>query len=415
MKDFCKHIFLGIAIFALKTVSEQPMLFASVYPDYSYSYSHLTEPSLLFQTPDSVVLPFPIPSGDGQGDGEAPSSPLFLQPPQNITTTVVYDPVAKIYTVYYKVGDINIRPPQAMSEDEYRRFQFEQSMREYWQQRQKGETSARGSGILPRLQVGGETFDRVFGSNVIEIIPQGTAELIFGVTHTKTDNPNIAEDLRSNVTFDFKSKIQMNVDGTVGEKLKMSVNYNTEATFDFEQNVKVEYTGFEDEIIQKIEAGNVSLPLPGSLITGSHSLFGLKTQLKFGKLTVTSIFSKQDGQTQVMEVRGGAQIKDFEIQADEYEANKHFFLSHYFRDTYNQSLQNLPIVNSGINITRIEVWITNKQSNFENSRDIVAFHDIGENQHNIFANQIFSQTTGGDNPTNNRNNLYEWMTTTYQE
>ncbi len=414
MKDFCKHIFLGIAIFALKTVSEQPMLFASVYPDYSYSYSHLTEPSLLFQTPDSVVLPFPIPSGDGQGDGEAPSSPLFLQPPQNITTTVVYDPVAKIYTVYYKVGDINIRPPQAMSEDEYRRFQFEQSMREYWQQRQKGETSARGSGILPRLQVGGETFDRVFGSNVIEIIPQGTAELIFGVTHTKTDNPNIAEDLRSNVTFDFKSKIQMNVDGTVGEKLKMSVNYNTEATFDFEQNVKVEYTGFEDEIIQKIEAGNVSLPLPGSLITGSHSLFGLKTQLKFGKLTVTSIFSKQDGQTQVMEVRGGAQIKDFEIQADEYEANKHFFLSHYFRDTYNQSLQNLPIVNSGINITRIEVWITNKQSNFENSRDIVAFHDIGENQHNIFANQIFSQTTGGDNPTNNRNNLYEWMTTTYQ-
>jgi len=390
------------------------MLFASVFFADSYDNTAIIDLRHDVQSPDSIILPYPIPPGDGIEDVASPSSPLFMSPPQNITTTVEYDPIAKLYTIYYKVGNINIRPPQVMSEDEYRRFQFEQSMREYWQQRQSGETGARGSGILPRLQVGGETFDRIFGSNIIEIIPQGTAELVFGVTHTRTDNYTIPEDLRRNTTFDFQSKIQMNVDGTVGEKLRMSVNYNTEATFDFENNVKVEYTGFEDEIIQKIEAGNVSLPLPGSLITGSHSLFGLKTQLRFGKLTVTSIFSKQDGQTQVMEVRGGAQIKDFEIQADEYEVNKHFFLSHYFRDTYNQSLQNLPIVNSGINITRIEVWITNKQSNFDNSRDVVAFHDIGENQQNIFANNIFSQILSGLNPSNGRNNLYDLMITTYR-
>lgn len=245
------------------------------------------------QQPDTIKLPYPIPKTD---EGST-ASPLFMSQPQNVKVEVVYNAQTKQYVVYYKVGDVNIRPPRVMSEEEYRNFQFEQSMREYWQQRRQGETATRGSGILPRLQVGGETFDRIFGSNVIEIIPQGTAELVFGVSGSRTDNPTIAENYRSNYTFDFQSKIQMNVNGTVGEKLRMEVNYNTEATFDFENNVKLEYTGFEDEIIQKIEAGNVSLPLPGTLITGSSSLFGLKTQLRFGRLTVTSIFSKQNSQT----------------------------------------------------------------------------------------------------------------------
>jgi cell surface protein SprA len=359
-----------------------------------------------FSAPDTIKLPFPIPKDE---DLMGSTSPLFMSQPQNVRVEVDYNPNTKQYTVYYKVGDVSIRPPRVMSEQEYRSFQFEQSMRNYWQQRRMGETSARGSGILPRLEVGGETFDRIFGSNVIEIIPQGTAELLFGVSGSRTDNPVIAENYRKNFTFDFQSKIQMNVNGTVGEKLRMEVNYNTEATFDFENNVKLEYTGFEDEIIQKIEAGNVSLPLPGSLITGSHSLFGLKTQMRFGRLTVTSIFSKQNSETQVLEVRGGAQSKEFEIQADEYEANKHFFLSHYFRDTYNQSLQNLPIVNSGINITRIEVWVTNKRGNFDNSRDIVAFHDIGENSQNIY-NSDFSQEQSGNFPRNQLNDLYRRVT-----
>lgn len=366
-------------------------------------------PFLSPQQPDTLKLHYPIP----KTDDEINTSPLFMSQPQNVKVVVEYDSKTKQYTVYYKVGDINIRPPKVMNEAEYRDFQFEQSMRGYWQQRRQGETGGRGSGILPRLQVGGETFDRIFGSNVIEIIPQGTAELVFGVSGSRTDNPTIAENYRKNYTFDFQSKIQMNVNGTVGEKLRMEVNYNTEATFDFENNVKLEYTGFEDEIIQKIEAGNVSLPLPGTLITGSSSLFGLKTQLRFGRLTVTSIFSKQNSETQVLEVSGGAQSKEFDIQADEYEANKHFFLSHYFRDTYNQSLQSLPIVNSGINITRIEVWVTNKRGNFDNSRDIVAFHDLGENIRNIYAKPFVAQAESGAYPRNSINNLYKDLISTY--
>ena len=363
---------------------------------------------LNLQDPDTLNLPFPIPPDEDQA-----SSPLYMSTPGNITTEVEYNPKTKLYTIYYKVGNVNIRAPKVMNAEEYSSFQFEQSMREYWQQRSGGGKIDRGSGILPKLEVGGESFDRIFGSNVIEIIPEGNAELLFGITSSKTDNPTISEDLRRNTTFDFQSKIQMNVNGTVGEKLRLEINYNTEATFDFENNVTVDYTGFEDEIIQDIEAGNVSLPLPGSLITGSHSLFGLKTQLKFGKLYVTSIFSQQNSETQVMEVKGGAQTKEFDIQADEYEENKHFFLSHYFRDTYNRSLENLPIINSGINITRVEVWVTNKRGAFDDSRDIVAFHDIGENQNNIYASHLFNQVEGGNNPRNTINNLYELMTNDY--
>ncbi|MDD2196474.1 MAG: cell surface protein SprA [Bacteroidales bacterium] len=388
------------------------LLFAAPVKASSFTTGNIAVYSnILAPAPDTTTLQYPIPSDEDLQN----SSPLFMSTPQNITTEVEYDPKTKQYTIYYKVGNVNIRTPRVMSENEYRQFQFEQSMRNYWQQKQKGETSSRGSGILPRLQVGGETFDRIFGSNVIEIIPQGSAELVFGITSSNTKNYQIAEDLRKNTTFDFQSKIQMNVNGTVGEKLRMEVSYNTEATFDFENNVKLEYTGFEDEIIQKIEAGNVSMPLPGSLITGSHSLFGLKTQLRFGRLTVTSIFSKQNSQSQVMEVSGGAQSKEFDIQADEYEANKHFFLSHYFRDTYNQSLQNLPIVNSGVNITRIEVWMTNKRNNFEETRDMIAFHDLGENQQNIYSTNNFSQQIGGFNqsPGNQVNDLYEKMTNVY--
>lgn len=360
---------------------------------------------------DTTVLPYPIP----QNEDDQGSSPFYMSLPQNITTEVTYDAASKLYTIYYKIGNINIRPPKVMSEAEYRQFQFEESMRNYWHEKQRGESGARGSGILPSLQVGGETFDRIFGSNVIEITPQGSAELLFGITSTRTDNYEISEEMRKNTTFDFQSKIQMNVTGTVGEKLRMEVDYNTEATFDFENNVKLEYTGFEDEIIQKIEAGHVSLPLPGTLISGSHSLFGIKTQLKFGRLTVTSIFSKQNSQSQVLEVRGGAQSREFSIQADEYEANKHFFLSHYFYDNYNRSLQNLPIINSGVNITRVEVWITNKRNNFEETRDVIAFHDLGENQQNIYAPHLFSQQYGGQNqnPDNELNNLYAQMTGPY--
>ena len=209
------------------------------------------------------------------------------------------------------------------------------------------------------IDIGGEIFDKIFGNSTVDIRPQGSAELIFSVKHNKTENNALPIDKQSNTSFDFKQKIQMNVIGKIGDKLQLNTNYNTEAIFDFDNKIKLEYEGEEDEIIKKIEIGNVGLPLNGTLISGSQSLLGLKTQLQFGKATVTSIFSQQKSNSKIIDVEGGAQTTEFDIYADQYETNKHFFLSHYFKERYNDAMSQLPFINSPINITKIEVWVTN--------------------------------------------------------
>ncbi|HCC71370.1 MAG TPA: cell surface protein SprA, partial [Bacteroidales bacterium] len=342
-------------------------------------------------------------------------SPLKMNMPSNFSSKVVYDPEKNEYIYYEKLGNFDYRQPVHMSPDEYYDFVFENSIREYWRYKFTGDESlARGS-LIPQIQFGGEAFDKIFGSNIINIIPQGSAELIFGINISRTENPTLSEKLRTIPTFDFQEKIQMNVTGSIGDKMQLGINYNTEAMFDFENRTKLEYSGDEDEIIKKIEAGDVTLPLPGTLITGSHSLFGLKTELQFGRLTVTSVFSQQKGESSTLNVKGGAQLSDYEVSADEYEANKHFFLSHYFRDIYDDAMKNLPVISSGINIERIEVWITNKTSNYEETRNILALMDIAEDQPHIYNNvPAFQSIPGaGPYPDNEVNGLYSQLSSAY--
>jgi len=192
-----------------------------------------------------------------------------------------------------------------MTFDEFVRSEYRRSTRNYWKEISGTSTGDQKRNIIPKIYVGGQAFDRIFGGNTIDIRPQGSAELTFGLNIYRNDNPAIPEKQRRNITFDFNEKIQMNVVGNIGEKLKLTINYNTEASFDFENKMKLEYTGLEDEIIKKIEAGNVSLPLNGSLIQGSQSLFGIKTQLQFGKLKVTTVVSQQEGQSSTIDVPPG--------------------------------------------------------------------------------------------------------------
>ncbi|HEX2920378.1 MAG TPA: cell surface protein SprA [Bacteroidales bacterium] len=345
------------------------------------------------------------------------NSPLFLDKPSNIKPTVVYDPAKNEYVIYEKIGTFNYRVPIHMNPEQFRRYEYNRAMRDYWQSRISGEQTGFRSTLIPQIEVGGETFDKIFGSNIINIIPQGSAELVFGINISRTQNPTISEKLQTIPTFDFKEKIQMNVTGTIGDKMELGVNYNTDAMFEFENRTKLQYSGKEDEILKKVEAGDVTLPLTGTLITGSYSLFGLKTEMQFGKLTATTVLSQQKGESSVVEVKGGAQLTDYEIFVDEYEANRHFFLSQYFRDTYDAALRNLPVVSSGINIERIEVWITNKSSRFEeaSNRNIIAFMDLAENSNHVYNNiPAFQQSPGAMiYPDNKTNNMYEQLVTTY--
>ncbi len=365
----------------------------------------------LDDTIKDVKLPYPIPPENINPTENNDNSPLYGSNPSNVTTEVIYDEKTNQYIFVKKLGDEIIETPFSVSFDDYLEYDFDRAMNKYWRQRSKSDISESRDALIPKLEVGGEIFDRIFGGNVIDIKPQGSAELSFGLQISRVDNPSLPVKMQRTTTFDFNEKIQMNVVGQIGDKMKINVQYDTEAAFDFENSVKLEYTGHEDEIIQKIEAGNVSLPLTGTLITGSQSLFGFKTEAKFGKLTVTTIFSQQKGESSNIQVEGGAQSKEFELKADQYEANKHFFLSHYFKANYDRSLAGLPIINSGVNITRIEVWVTNKTGNFNDSRNIVAIADLGESNNNEIqsnyvrdANGIF-QTVYPQNEINILNNI----------
>ncbi len=362
-----------------------------------------------------VDLHYPIVDPPSSGDNN--TGTIDLGTPSNVTNDVVYDPVTGQYILQSRIGDnMDYRPPQSMTLQQYMDYDMSKSMKTYWLDKNQEDSQRAAKGLIPSIQVRNEAFCRIFGGCNIDIRPQGSAEVTFGLNTSKTENPRIPVSQRKITTFNFDQKIQLNLVGNIGDKLKINTSYNTEATFDFENQVKLDYTGHEDEIIQKLEAGNVSLPLTGQLIQGSQSLFGLKTELRFGKLTATAIFSQEKGQRKDIAVAGGAQTTNFTIKADEYEANKYYFLSYYFRNNYEKALSTLPTVSSGVQVTKVEVWVTNTRSDYTNNRNIVAFTDLGEDASAaaVAANHVspllVSNGTIVDHPgviaSNDANSLY---------
>ncbi|MEJ5993471.1 cell surface protein SprA [Pedobacter sp. Du54] len=315
----------------------------------------------------------------------------FLPLPQNIKREVEYDAKNQRYIITEKIGGQLYSIPQILTVEQYLRLVNSEIKRENWRILSNAEIAeVRKTGVIPPVKINSRVFEKMFGGTTIDIQPRGEAELTFLGRINKNENPLFNERQRVQSNFDFNQRIQMDVLGNIGTKMKIKMNYNTEAQFDFENQVKLDYTGGVDDIIKKIEAGNVSLPLNGTLINGTQSLFGVKTQLQFGKLDVATVFSQQKSQSKELQINNGAQQNEFSISGSEYEVNKHYFLAKYFRDNYNRALSNPPTVLSGILITKIEVWITNKTGSKDDSRDVLGFLDLGEN-----APYNTAQITGG--------------------
>lgn len=348
--------------------------------DYNYKPSKYVFPP---DTPEVEEQEPPIYNFKDNGKNpplKDPKSNLYLENPSNIKTNVEYNPETGNYDIKQKIGDINYRPETYMDLKEYKDYMFKKQMAEYWRSRfaADAENENPRKGMIPKLQVNSELFDRIFGGNTVDIKPTGTAELMFGLNHNRNMNPAIPQRQQKITNFDFDMKIQLNLIGKIGEKLKVNFNYNTEASFDWENQVKVDYTGLEDEIIKKIEAGNVTLPLNSSLISGSQTLFGFKTDLQFGKLKAAIVLSQQRGKKQEVTVQGGAQTTPFNISADNYEQNRHFFLGHYFRKNYDRWMTTLPVISTPVVITKVEVYVLGMSGTAEQTRNIVAFEDLGE-------------------------------------
>jgi cell surface protein SprA len=390
-------LFGALALFALDASSINA---APVFPSQAPVISQDT-----LQPVPPVTLPFPFDDADEYDLEGTPSGGFYFSDPPNVITEVNYDPATGNYVKTRRVGDRIIGRPVYISFEDYLKYDLDRALQQYWREKATPQGFERRSGVIPEIYVGGELFDRIFGGSTIDIRPTGSAELIFGVMSNYRDDPSLDEKRRRTTNFDFQQKIQLSVQAKIGEKIEIQSNYNTEATFDFENRMKVEYRGTEDEILQLIEAGDVTLPLPGTLISGTQGLFGFKTQMRFGNTTVTSVFSQQKTESSTIEVSGGAQTTQFEIKADAYEENRHFFIGQYFRNSYDNALSILPIINSNVNITRIEIWITNIGAATENNRNIVSFADLGEfNPQNpaVISGNIAA-------PSNNSNNIYAEM------
>lgn len=345
-------------------------------------------------------------------------SPLFLQDPSQLDIQVQFNPdttaddAGITYSVYENLGNLDFRPASTMTFLEFNEYHNSQLNREYFKERSAeldGESAVSGRNLIPRIYIN-PIFDRIFGGSYVDIQPNGFVNLDFGGRFQRIDNPAIPRRQQRNGGFNFDQQISMNLVGQVGEKLAITANFDNNSTFDFQNNLKVEYTGYEEDIIKKIELGNVSMPVTNSLMSGAQSLFGIKTELQFGKLWITTVASQQRGRNETLTIESGFQGREFELQGSDYDENRHFWLGHFFRDNYETWLSALPQIISGININRVEVYVLNRNNDTETTRNIIAFQDLGE------ASRIANENTSpapsqpvGSPARNNANSLYEML------
>lgn len=343
------------------------------------------------------------------------SSALDLKRPENIRQTVEYDDSANVYYVGSKIGDSYLNAPVLMTPQEYAKWNERRALREFFRKKDAENVKAKGE---DKFSFADMHFDlgpaeKIFGPGGVRIKTQGTAELKIGANLKSIDNPSLPIRNRKTTAFDFDEKINLSVNGRVGDKVNMNLNYNTDATFDFDtQNLKLKYEGKEDEIIKLVEGGNVSFPTNNSLVKGASSLFGIRTDMQFGKLKLQTVVSQKKSASKSVSAKGGTQTTAFELDASDYEENRHFFLSHYFRDHYDEAMSKLPNLATGVEIKRVEVWITNKTGTTTNTRNIVALADLGEQSR--VGNSYWS-VSGQPVPSNAANSEYATLAGSYAD
>ena len=364
--------------------------------------------------PDSLLHPrWKIQRTTPITDQDLDTYAADLSLPDNIKQEVEYDDSLNRYFIGSKMGGGYLSTPIMMTPQEYRKWSEKKEFDRFF--RQKNDTLIKEGG-KDKFSFADMHFDlgpaeKIFGPGGVRIKTQGTAELKFGATLKNIDNPSLPIRNRKTTTMDFDEKINLSVNGKVGDKVDMNLNYNTDATFDFDsQNLKLKYEGKEDEIIKLVEGGNVSFPSNSSLVSGASSLFGIRTDLQFGKLSLQTVVSQKKSSSKSVSSKGGTQLTPFEFDVTDYEENRHFFLSRYFRDRYDDGMSRLPNITTGITINRVEIWVTNKSGNTTNSRDIVALTDLGENQ--TVSNPMWG-VTGQPVPSNAANSEYNTMVTSY--
>jgi len=357
---------------------------------------------LFAQKNDSLKYPLTDRKGDPYTDPTR--NPFSLSDTAFVKRRVEYDPKTNQYYIIEKIGDQYYRTPATFSMKEFLEMQGKKDENDYFRKRADLLSDLNRRTFKPKFGFSKNWVNRITGAGKVEIRPMGYVDISAGYQGQHIKNPTLPERARRTGGFDFNQNAQLQVDAKIGDKINLPINYNTLANFDFENQLKFDYQGKEDEILKTFQAGTINWSSKGTLIPGAQSLFGIKSQLQFGKLFVTGALANQRSNRQTVGLQGGSATQQFSLRADEYEENRHFLLSQYFRGNFNTAMRRLPIVQSNVQILRVEVWVTNRTGATTETRDIVGFMDLGES--NPF-NQAFRDPAGGTLPSNGANRLYQ--------
>ncbi len=350
------------------------------------------------QIKSKVVLDT-IPFNDRKGDfiTDKSKNPFDITP-NILEQKVEFDAKTGKYIIFEKIGNEYYRTPTYMTFEEYLEYKSKEQEREYFKnlagiQSNKKASAAGKIDPMSKIDIQKSLVDRLFGGTEINVKPQGGIDLTLGFFTYYRSSGVFATGGRTspwNPLDPVELKPRLTVDGNVGSKLKLNFNYDAQSSFNFDQQIKLKYDSEafnEDDIVKKIEAGNVSLPLKGTLIQGAQSLMGLKTDLQFGHLRMTLLASQQLSKQNSIKIENGASIQDFEIKPDEYDENRHFFLSHYNRGTYESSLINIPFITSSYRLAQIQVWISDDRPDYQiGQTNIAAIADLAEADVNKYGN-----------------------------
>jgi len=375
------------------------------------SYSHVFAQAKK-DTTGSDTLRYPLKDRRGDRFSWKNRNPFYLNDTSFLKQNIIYDPATNEYYIVEKIGNTYYRKPTYLTMDEMLRIQGRNDEIDYFNKRAQTLSLLNQKVKRPKMKLYDRLFDRIFGVGPnglkVDIKPQGNVDIMIGYQGQNIKNPTLPERARKSGGFDFDMNANLNVIGNIGDKLKLPISYNTLANFDFENQLKLDYKGMDDEIIKSIEAGNIAFQSKGTLIPSTQSLFGIKTQLQFGKLFVTAALATQKAQRQSINLQGGGVSTKIDKKLDDYDENRHFLLGQYFRKNYNTTMSNLPVVNSQVQILRMEAWVTNRTGTDTSIRTIVGLADLGENE--PYSPNVHS-LTGRDFPNNNANDLNTLFTT----
>lgn len=297
--------------------------------------------------------------------GARKRSPLAELRTNDDKTTVTRDSTGR-FIVIRDVFGRRIGTPAQYSFESYAQAKLAAATQDNWQKlvqeaRRRNETQR---GLLDfKVNIPGgqrSAFTTIFGKPEVNLRVTGQANMNIGASIQETRDPAVPPDQQKRVDPTFEQNLKLNIQGTIGDKLTIRTDWDTERSFNYQNQLKIAYKGYEDEIIQSIELGNVSMDTGNTLVRGGGALFGIKSSAKMGPLELTGILSQQEGRGGSQNLTGGAQETRIDLRPNAYDSDRHFFIDFFALQEFERNMSDPTFIRRLFSMVNVEVWVQNE-------------------------------------------------------